>query len=818
MANHGSREAPTCRSAIAGAVLLLLALPCRGGDLAVRARPFFDSHCVTCHDTETKKGGLDLTDLSEQPLDPKTFDQWVKVFDFVASEKMPPRADKRPDSTLRGEFLNLLRTELRVANQARQQAEGRVVLRRLNRIEYENTLHDLLKIDLPLQHYLPEDSSSHGFDNVAESSRLSMLHMEQYLEAADAAISAAIDLRRRPAGVKARFRYHDEESVLDDARRAGKKSFRILPDAVVVFDDNSPTVLHRFRGHDRGRYRIRISAYAYQAARRPVWLKLYATDFKTKRLLGYFDLPANEPREVEVLANLAQGELLDLSPYDTNYDATGQVNYNIGSEAFAGRGVAIKWVDVEGPLFDTWPPPSVGRLFGDTRIEPVKQARSDLHAPAFTIAPHDPKSAAEPLLREFASRAFRRPVGSDEVKSYVKLAQQGLADGLSFENAMRIGFRAVLTSPRFLFLEEHPGRLDDWSLASRLSYFLWSSLPDDSLRKLAAAGTLHEPAVLRGQVERMLASSKSQAFVENFVGQWLELRQIDFTLPDRKLYPEFDDILKASMVSETQEFFAQLLRDDGKLNNLIDSDWLMLNRRLAEHYQIDGATGEAFRRVPLPPGSHRGGVLTQASVLKVTANGTASSPIMRGAWVMKRLLGEPPPPPPADVPAFEPDTRGTTTIREQLAKHRSLAACASCHTQIDPPGFALESFDVIGGWRDRYRAERGSSVERADIPKIKFRGRDIWEYRLGPAVNASGKLADGQEFKNIDEFKHLLMKRENQVARTVARNLLVYATGAGIQFADRDVVEELLARVKSRDGGLRTLVHEIVQSPTFQCK
>jgi len=818
MANRSSREALTHRTGIAAAVLLLLALPCRGADLAVRARPFFDTHCVACHDTDTKKGGLDLTDLSWKPHDPKSFDQWVKMFELVDSERMPPRARNRPDSTSRGEFLNLLRTELRAANQARQQAEGRVVLRRLNRVEYENTLHDLLAIDLPLQHHLPEDASSHGFDNVAEGLRLSMLHMQQYLEAADVAISAALDLRRRPAGVKRRFRYHDEESVLNDAQRTGKKSFRILPDAVVVFDDNSPTVLHRFRGHDRGRYRIRIAAYAYQAAGRPVWLKLYATDFKTKRLLGYFDLPANGPREVEVIANLAQGELLDLSPYDTNYDANGQVNYNIGAEAFEGRGVAIKWIEVEGPLLDTWPPPGVGRLFGDTRIEPVKQARSDLQAPAFTIAPDDPKSAAEHLLREFASRAFRRPVKSDEVKFYVKLALQGLADGLSFENAMRVGYSAVLTSPRFLFFEERAGRLDDWSLASRLSYFLWSTQPDDSLRKLAADGTLHDPAVLRGQVERMLDSPKSWAFVENFVGQWLELRQIDFTLPDKQLYPEFDDILKASMVRETQEFFAQLLRDDGKLNNLVHSDWLMLNRRLAEHYQIDGVTGEAFRRVPLPPGSHRGGVLTQASVLKVTANGTATSPVMRGAWVMKRLLGEPPPPPPADVPAFEPDTRGASTIREQLAKHRSVAACASCHTKMDPPGFALESFDVIGGWRDRYRAVRGSSVERADIPKTKFRGRDIWEYRLGPAVDASGKLADGREFKNIDEFKQLLMQREDQVASNVARNLLIYATGAGIQFADRDAVEEILGRVRSRKGGLRALIHEIVQSSTFQCK
>jgi Protein of unknown function (DUF1592)/Protein of unknown function (DUF1588)/Protein of unknown function (DUF1587)/Protein of unknown function (DUF1585)/Protein of unknown function (DUF1595) len=808
------------RLAIAGAILLLLATPCRGADLPARARSYFANHCLLCHDADTEEGGLDLSELPWKPDDPRNFDRWVKLFDYVDHRKMPPSTEKQPDPTTRGNFLEMLRGELHAANLARYQADGRVVLRRLNRVEYENTLHDLLAIDLPLQHYLPEDASSHGFDNVAEGLRVSMLHMEQFLEAADAAITAAIDLRRRPSTIKTRFRYHDEESVLDDAKKKGRKSFRVLPDAVVVFDDNSPTVLHRFRGHDRGRFRIRISAYAYQAAGRPVWLKLYATDFKTKRLLGYFDLPADEdePREVEVIANLAQGELLDLSPYDTNYDDKGQGLYNIGAEAFTGRGVAIQWVEVEGPLLDAWPPSSVGRLFGETRVDPVKPARSDRRAPAFTIVPDDPRSAAEPLLREFASRAFRRPVPSSDVQSYVTLAHRGLDDGLSFEAAMSIAFRAVLASPRFLFLDELPGRLDDWALASRLSYFLWSSPPDDALRDLAANGTLHEPAILRGQVERMLASPRSRAFVENFVGQWLELRQIDFTQPDKKLYPEFDDILRASMIGETEGFFAELLRDDGKLNNFVHSDFLMLNRRLAEHYRIEGVTGEEVRRVPLPPGCHRGGVLTQASVLKVTANGTTSSPVLRGAWVMKRLLGEPLPPPPADVPAFEPDTRGASTIRAQLDKHRALASCASCHTRMDPPGFALENFDVIGGWRERYRAERGSNVERGDIPKGKFKGRDIWEYRLGLAVDASGKLADGREFKDIDEFKQLLMKREEQVARNLTRNLIVYATGAGVQFADREVVEKILDRLKSEGGGLRSLVHEIVQSRTFQYK
>jgi hypothetical protein len=346
---------------------------------------------------------------------------------------------------------------------------------------------------------------------------------------------------------------------------------------------------------------------------------------------------------------------------------------------------------------------------------------------------------------------------------------------------------------------------------------LWSTLPDDELLALAAGEKLSQPAVLRGQVERMLGSSKSRALVENFVGQWLELRNIDATTPDRQLYPEFDELLQRSMVQETEEFFRTLLAEDLSVTNLIHSDFSLLNRRLAEHYGISAlqgdAQGEQFRRVALPAKSHRGGVLTQASVLKVTANGTVTSPVLRGAWVMKHLLGQTPSPPPPDVGSIEPDTRGATTVRQQLAAHRNSATCAACHRTIDPPGFALESFDVIGGWRLCYRSQ-----DRGDKPWYKLHGRPIHEYKLGPIVDAHGELASGQTFKNIDDFKQLLLAQKEQVARALVRNLLVYGTGAGIQFADRDEVEAILTRGRARDYGLRSLLHEVVQSSTFRTK
>ncbi len=799
----------------AGVILLLPATTIHAAAPTADFKPFFEKHCVECHDADEKKGDLNLDALAWNTDDPPIFDRWVKVFDKVDKQEMPPPKKKdRPDPATREAFLKALRGALHAASLARQQRDGRVVLRRLNRVEYENTLHDLLAIDLPLQDYLPEDAPSHGFDNVSEGLRLSMLHMGQFLEAADAAITAALDLGRPPESVNRRFRYQDEESVTDDQKKPADqpKTFRILPDAVVMFDDNSPTTLRQFVFRERGQYRIRVSGYSFQAAARPTWLKLYATDFKTRRLLGYFDMPANGNREVEVRADIEKGELLELKPYDTNYNENGLALYGHDAGTYPGRGIAVEWVEVEGPLIETWPPPSVARLFGDLAIKPLASERSDRRGPAFTVAAEDPLSDANKVLCEFATRAFRRPVAPVEVERYVKLAQSKLDEGQAFEDALRVAFRAILTSPRFLFLEERPGQLDDWALASRLSYFLWSTCPDNELRSLAARDVLHQPDVLHNQVERMLNSPKATAFIENFTGQWLELRQIDFTQPDRKLYPEFDDILKAAMLGETKAFFAELLHDDLKPANLIDSDFLMLNRCLAEHYGIDGVSGEAFRRVPLPAGSHRGGILTQASVLKVTANGTATSPVIRGAWVAKRLLGEPLPPPPADVPAFEPDTRGSTTIREQLAKHRSLKTCAACHDRMDPPGFALENFDAIGGWRERYRGEKG------DAPERKFHGRGIWEYKLGPNVDAAGQLPDGRTFANIDDFKKLLLERQDQVAHNVMENLLVYATGAGLQFADRATLDETVARLQADGGGLRSMVHAIVQSAVFQNK
>jgi len=391
----------------------------------------------------------------------------------------------------------------------------------------------------------------------------------------------------------------------------------------------------------------------------------------------------------------------------------------------------------------------------------------------------------------------------------VELAGSGLKQGRTFEDALRLGLKAVLCSPDFLYLKTSPGRLNDFELACRLSYFLWSTMPDDPLLELAAKGQLGTPDTLHAQVERMLNDPRAHAFTENFTGQWLNIRDVFATTPEMSLYRDYDDLLGQSMVRETHLFFEEMLKGDRNLLEFIHSDWSFLNERLAQHYGIAGVKGHSFRKVGLPADSHRGGVLTQASVLKVTANGLATSPVRRGAFVLDRILGTPPRQPPEDVEAIEPDVRGATTIRAQLAKHRENGGCANCHRQIDPPGFALENFDVIGHWRDRYRIYANDQTGMGNGPR---------QTKDGALVDSADELARNGKFGNIDEFKTLLLQDEKQIARSLTEKVLVFATGHKIESADRDTLEKIVASVQAKKYGFRTLIHEVVQSDTFRNK
>jgi uncharacterized protein DUF1592/uncharacterized protein DUF1588/uncharacterized protein DUF1587/uncharacterized protein DUF1585/uncharacterized protein DUF1595 len=682
---------------------------------------------------------------------------------------------------------------------------GRVVLRRLNRVEYENTVRDLLGIEVELRELLPPDTSAHGFDNVGEALHVSSFLMERYLEAADTALNLAIANGPQPPAIKKRFTPRDERQV----KNATERVFRQLDDAVVFFSSSpwSAVTSSQFYPPDRGRYRFRISASGFQSAGRPVTFRIDAGPMlmgTKNHLVGYFDVPADKPTTVEFVDHLEARSTIRILPYGL---ATAHTVNGVGADQYDGPGLAVHWVEVEGPLHDTWPPESHRRIFGDLAQEaaPVPNFRSRVE-----VASKDPEADAARILRSFVRRAYRRTVTDDDVAPFLDLFRERLAAKQSFEQAVRVGLKAVMVSPEFLYLVEKPGRLDDFALASRLSYFLWSTMPDEELLALAGQKKLGEPDTLRRQVERMLKHRKAAAFTENFVGQWLNLRDIDFTSPDFRLYPEFDDMLKTAMVRETHMFFDEVLKNDLSLANFVASDFTFLNERLAKHYGIPGVEGYPFRKVALPPGSHRGGVLTMGSVLKVTANGTTTSPVIRGAWVLDRILGTPPAPPPSGVPAVEPDIRGATTIREQLAKHREIASCAGCHTRIDPPGFALESFDVIGGWREHYR-----TVGRGE--PVTLEGRRM-PYLKGPRVDPADVLPDSGAFRNIDEFKQLLLKDKDRIARALAGQLLIYATGGAPRAADQPEIEAIVRKVRDRSYGLRTLVHEIVQSKAFRNK
>jgi mono/diheme cytochrome c family protein len=772
----------------------------------VPARPFLAQHCQSCHAGERPKGKFRVATLTGDFGDKANRERWLAVSEKITRGAMPPEGKPRPPETQIRALTAWISRGVEMAEAARHLAQGRVPIRRLNRAEYENTVRDLLGVDIDLKEVLPADTPVNGFDNAAEALHVSSFLMEQYLEAADKVLDAAIVNGPKPWMIKKRFDIKDEKSV-----KPKGSVYRHLEDSVAIFSSwvsaNIQVTLWSFYTHFRGDYRFRISAYAFQTDK-PITFHVTAGTFTAvteERILGYYEVPPGKPTVIEFVTQLEPKNFARIVV--DNLGVTPPVVEKIGAENYKGPGLAVQWVDIEGPLHKAWPPASHRRLFGDLSQAPAPTPENKDRR---EVVSKEPLADADHLLRAFLRRAFRRPVTDEDVKPLLARVKAKLDAKASFEQAMRFAYKAVLVSPHFLFLREKPGQLDDFALASRLSYFLWSSMPDDELLTLAEKGKLHEPGTLRTEVERMLKDPRAAAFTTNFASQWLSLRNIDATAPDPALYPEYDDVLKVAMVQEALLFFDEVLKNDLSLTNFVSSDFTMLNGRLAQHYGIAGVTGPAFRKVTLPPDSHRGGVLTMAAVMKVTANGTTTSPVLRGAWVLDRILGTPPPKPTVDVEAVEPDIRGATTIREQLAKHRERAECASCHAKIDPPGFALESFDVIGGWRDYYR-----SVGKGEPAVVN--GRRM-RYLKGPAVDAADVLPDGQRFRNIDEYKQLLLKDKDQLARGLAEKLVTYATGAPPTSADRPEIEAVVAAIRSRNYGFRALVHEIVQSKVFQTK
>lgn len=803
---------------------------------------FLEKHCLECHDAENRKGDLDLRALGFKLHDPATFARWVKVHDRVRDGEMPPKKRERPEAGEVREFLASLSKPMVAADEARAAREGRSTWRRLNRFEYENSIRELLQAPwLEVKEILPEDGEAHRFNKVGDALDISHIQMAQYLEAAGVALRDVVaKSAARPESGTTRYYarempYFAKRMKFNEFNRAPERAtFPVLgfegqPDVrsgkapisapetreqeamAVVASSYEPLEprFDYFKAAQTGRYRVRLNAYAIwvgpgpagrwyrpdldvvSRGRRPEPVSIYALRPPQQiRHLGTFDA-APDPTVMEMEVWLIERETIRVDAARL-FRSRPPDWKNPLAEKDGQPGVAFRWLEVEGPLSDAWPPAGHRLLFGN------------------------PPADAESLLRGFLAKAYRRPVAEADVARFLKIIRGALQTGSSFAEAMIAGYSTVLCSPGFICLEERPGTLDDHALAARLSYFLWNSPPDEALRALAARGELSRPGTLGGQIERLLDDPRSARFIDSFLDYWLDLRFINATSPDAALYPDYylDDLLVESAVAETRRFFTELLAGNLPARHVADSDFIFVNERLAAHYGLPAVDGVKLRRVKVPPGSPRGGLMTQASVLKVSANGTTTSPVLRGAWIMERILGEPPPPPPPSVPAIEPDTRGAVTIREQLEKHRTIPSCAACHAKIDPPGHALENFDVLGGWRDRYRALGGEGE------RVTGQGKNGQAYKFLNAqrVDASGALPDGRPFKDIFELKRLLLQDERKIARNVARQLMVYATGAPIRFGDRGVIETILERTAGSGFGVRSIVREIIQSDLFKRK
>lgn len=838
---------------------------------------FFAQYCVDCHGSKTQEATLDLRSLSRDFGNSDHFRRWVKVHDRIASGEMPPRDADQPTVAERTAARKAIHESLIAAERERAKHVPR--LRRLTRAEYENTIRDLF--DMPgiaLAGNLPADGSAHGFDKHPEALDISHVNVAKYLESADHTLNYAIATRPDPPTIRKRrislvnrggfiahivmngdgillkdkevdpdFPPAAEQNHLDQGAHERWGSFRNGA-TVGLFRHEDESVSPYFIEHVTiypARYRVRTSLWSFQwdqgkmlpgrgteAARLSV-VQLTGDGRGGQHpsyALGYFDAPDTKSLEHELVIWLNHNELIGFNTASLAPAA----NYYKKRRAmeFTGPGIAVDWLDIEGPLYESWPPASHKLLFADLPIaefnatdhpgvRPPRRARPrqigagmnrpDPERGLWAVQTATPLKDADRLLASFLPKLFRRPVSNEVRQQYIDIVHERIEKGDGFELAMRVAYRNALVSPDFLYHVEPAAEPDDYALASRLSYFLWNSLPDEQLMKHVETGELREPQVLHAEIERLLADARSQRFVDDFLRQWLRLRDIAATDPDKKLYPEFSPYLQDSMVAETRAYFRELLDQDLDASHLVKSPFVMVNQKLATHYGIAGVNGTQVRRVPLPDDCPRGGFATQAAILKITANGTTTSPVPRGAFLLDRLLGEPSEPPPANVSAIEPDVRGATTIREQLAKHRDHAVCASCHRRIDPPGFAMESFDVIGGFRNRYRSiGEGDPAPRGSIdPLIGI------SFKMGPQVDPAGELLDGRVFTDIQQYQELIAADATRLLRNLTHQFTIYATGRAIRFSDRPAIDEIIRRTRSQGGGIRTLLHELIGSPLF---
>ncbi|QDV24800.1 DUF1592 domain-containing protein [Aureliella helgolandensis] len=841
---------------------ILLCVPASASDIELAPLVSrMQESCLDCHSGAEAEGGLDLTQLAERlemqgKIVAEDLAIWIKIHDRVDAGEMPPEGGL--EDSERQNFVAPLRKRLVELDREQIESEGRAIWRRINRFEYENSLRDLLHAPwLQLATMLPEDGELHRFNKIGEALDVSHVNFARYMQAADFAMRAVMEKTQEPPELKIKRYYAREQASFNRRvhftifnRSPERATFPLLgyeadldvlrdPETPFTVGDSDPAKreleafgvvassyepieisFSSFVAPRAGHYKLRFKGYTFWAAgeekkwwrpdrektargRRSEPVVIYSrAEPRQLRRLGEFDFQV-EPSVQELDVWLLKGE--KIQPDAVRLFRSRPPNWhNPLAEKDGMPGVAFNWMEVEGPIIEQWPSAGHQLLLddletggdGNTNVATSQQRMQD----------------ARRLMRKFLGKAYTRPTESEDVERFVGVVEEALGEDMPFADAMLAGYTAALCSPGFLCLEEHPGRLDAVAVANRLSLFLWNSLPDSELRQLAESGELNERNVLEQQVERMLNDEKSRRFVDAFLAYWLDLRKINDTSPDEVLYPDYylDDALVDAALEETQLFFAELVSENLPAKNLIDSDFTFANERLADHYGLPPFEGARLQRVALPEQSVRGGLLTQASILKVTANGSTTSPVVRGAWINERILGIDIPPPPPSVPAIEPDTRGATTIRQQLFKHRADESCNVCHKVMDPAGFALESFDVAGGFRDTYRSlQKGDSV-----PGYGKNGQPF-TFTHGPQVDASGELPDGRPFADVAQLKRLLLADQRKIAKNLVEKLLTYATGAAPRFSDREEIEEILDRHAAHGYPVRSLITEIATSRLF---
>jgi hypothetical protein len=699
--------------------------------LAAALQPFLAKHCNTCHNAQLKTAGLNLTAVA-----PDDLAVWYKVSDKLRRGLMPPPGAPQPGAAERKTILAAIDAALAKA----PRDPGRVTARRLNRYEYNNTVRDLLAVDFRPADDFPADDQGYGFDNIGDVLTLSPVLMEKYLAAAAriAALSIQVEQPVKPTLTRYRSDRLQQNFFLRTRHRFPiDAEYDLNLQLGGIRPEGSPVVRLAvdIDGHRAGVFEVNPE----RAQRRNFDLRLPVS-----------------AGEHEVHARFIED---DYRPETVTLAAR-------------DRHLNIDTLDVRGPFEPLLQFPPAGHR----RVMICGHAAGG----------HQPY-CARLIVTNLARRAWRRPPAPAEINRLVGFVETALQEGGSLEEGVRVALQAVLVSPHFLFRIER--QIGEFELATRLSYFLWASLPDEELYQLAAARRLRQPGVLEAQVRRMLRSPKASALIENFVGQWLQLRNLESHKPDPDRFPAFDDELRQAMLRETQLFFETIIREDRSILDLIDARYTFLNERLAKHYGIAGVQGPEFRRVELAT-DQRGGVLTHASVLTVSSYPTRTSPVLRGKWLLENILGAPPPPPPPDVPNLEEEAIGTkASLRDQLEQHRKDPTCASCHDRMDPLGFAFENYDAIGAWRTR---------------DGKF------------PIDPSGVLPNGKSFRRPADLKAILRTEKDAFAESVAEKMLTYALGRGLEAYDKPAVQSISRGLAAGDYRFSRLVVEIARSLPFQ--